>query len=47
MYIKKKIYEILTTLGMDPDRWEICKDQNRLLELTNKMLDINYLYKRI
>jgi hypothetical protein len=45
--MKKILYGILIRLGMDPDRWKTCKSQDNILDTVNKMLDVNYLYRRI
>lgn len=46
-YLKLKIYRIATAMGCAPRNWFIAKHQNEINHLVNKMLDINYLYKRI
>jgi hypothetical protein len=47
VYLKKILYGILIKLGMDPNRWKTCRSQNKVIATVNKMLDVNYLYKRI
>ena len=34
-------------IGLKPYNWQIPKRQSRISKIVNKMLDINYLYKRI
>ena len=47
VYLKQVIYGVFVMMGMNPDRWKICKSKKTLLKTVNKMLDVNYLYKRI
>ena len=47
IYIKQVLYGVFVMMGMNPDRWKICQRQRNILKTVNKMLDINYLYRRI
>ena len=46
-FLKITIYQALNKLGCRPKNWIIAKRQCEINTLINKMLDINYLYKRI
>ena len=46
MYFKRLLYSFLSKLGL-ASGWKIAQRQAEINEFANKMLDVNYLYKRI
>lgn len=45
-FLRLSTFKILNAFSFDPD-WKTAKEQKRLRETVNKLLDIHYLYRRI
>lgn len=46
-FIKHSAYKFLKKLGCEPKNWSIAKKEYTMGKTINKILDINYLFKRI
>ena len=46
-FLKNSVYIWAKSLGWTIKKWKIAKKQCEVNDLVNKMLDINYLYRRI